>query len=147
MMNSFNIGFSARWYLGPHRPPKLNLYLSILLLSGHGAFTFFLGNNLECKGYYVFIFCPTVVSCSQLAAPANGNIQVSATTYGGVATYSCRDGFQLSGSRTRTCQADGNWSGAQPSCIGRCCHFWEMATSWHGNAFRVTDPLRGESSD
>ena len=37
-------------------------------------------------------------------------------TLGSVATYSCNDSFMLTGTSTRTCQADGTWSGDNPTC-------------------------------
>ena len=38
------------------------------------------------------------------------------TTFGSVATYMCNDSFMLTGTDTRTCQADGTWSGDNPTC-------------------------------
>ena len=32
-------------------------------------------------------------------------------------TYSCSNSMYLVGSRVRTCQADGQWSGTEPSCF------------------------------
>ncbi|XP_033637046.1 sushi, von Willebrand factor type A, EGF and pentraxin domain-containing protein 1-like isoform X1 [Asterias rubens] len=40
---------------------------------------------------------------------------------GGVIRYDCVDGYQLVGSATRTCQLNGTWSGASPSCIPFSC--------------------------
>ena len=41
------------------------------------------------------------------------------TTFEQTATYSCNSGYNLVGSMTRTCQANGVWSGSQPTC-GKC---------------------------
>ena len=38
--------------------------------------------------------------------------------YNSVVSYACNSGFRLVGSATRTCQADGTWSGEHPRCIG-----------------------------
>ena len=35
-------------------------------------------------------------------------------------TFSCDTGYSLVGSPTRTCQADGSWSGESPFCEGWC---------------------------
>jgi len=32
-------------------------------------------------------------------------------------SFTCNDGFELSGDQTRTCQSDGTWSGSQPFCF------------------------------
>ena len=60
-----------------------------------------------------------VVDCGQLQNPENGFVQVSSTTEGSTATYTCNQGFQLVGNRQRTCQNNGQWSGQQPSCQRR----------------------------
>ena len=39
------------------------------------------------------------------------------TTFESMAQYGCDEGFTLSGSQSRTCQADGTWSGADPVCV------------------------------
>ncbi|XP_035660141.1 CUB and sushi domain-containing protein 1-like [Branchiostoma floridae] len=53
--------------------------------------------------------------CSDLSAPLNGNV-TGETFYGDTVVYSCRQGFDVSGSATRTCQADQRWSGTEPTC-------------------------------
>jgi len=35
---------------------------------------------------------------------------------GETCTFTCDDGFTLTGSSTRTCQDDGTWSGTEPMC-------------------------------
>ena len=35
------------------------------------------------------------------------------------ATYNCNSGFFLVGVETRTCEADGLWTGVPPQCIGK----------------------------
>lgn len=58
-----------------------------------------------------------VVRCSSLKSPLNGRVKLSREpVYGTVAIYTCRAGFGLMGDSTRTCQADGSWSGSTPSC-------------------------------
>ena len=35
------------------------------------------------------------------------------------ATYNCNNGYNLTGDMTRTCQANGTWSGTAPTCESR----------------------------
>lgn len=56
--------------------------------------------------------------CGPLSSPENGSVSAAGTTVGSTATYSCDEGFTLgAGDATRTCQADGSWSGAPPTCF------------------------------
>ncbi|XP_032828413.2 sushi, von Willebrand factor type A, EGF and pentraxin domain-containing protein 1-like isoform X3 [Petromyzon marinus] len=45
----------------------------------------------------------------------------SRAEYDGVISHSCEAKLQLVGSATRTCQADGKWSGEEPWCKERIC--------------------------
>jgi formylglycine-generating enzyme required for sulfatase activity len=57
------------------------------------------------------------VDCGTLSNPGNGTVATpDGTTLGATATYSCSSGFTLVGSRTRTCQGTGAWSGTAPTC-------------------------------
>ena len=59
----------------------------------------------------------TVEDCGPLTNPANGQVShTSGTTFGQTATYSCDAGYNLMGGSTRMCQADGMWSGSEPTC-------------------------------
>ena len=63
----------------------------------------------------------TLVDCGALDDPASGSVSAPTTTFGQQANYSCHTGYGLSGSATRTCQADGNWSDSAPTCVlGDC---------------------------
>ena len=60
-----------------------------------------------------------VVNCGDPGTPANG------VTYGDVFTYKstilleCDPQYKLVGDLTRTCQANGSWTGSQPTCQGK----------------------------
>lgn len=62
-------------------------------------------------------FCQGV-SCSVLNAPQNGRVTLSGTQVQDTATYECLPGFLLQGSRVRECQANGQWSLQEPTCVG-----------------------------
>jgi len=57
-----------------------------------------------------------IVSCSALLPTSPLSVTETALTFGGVALYTCSTGHEIIGADTRTCQADGNWSGLEPSC-------------------------------
>jgi sushi, von Willebrand factor type A, EGF and pentraxin domain-containing protein 1 len=63
----------------------------------------------------------TITNCGPLTAPSNGTVTALVTTYGATATYACGTGYAANGPLTRTCQADGTWSGAAPACAIRNC--------------------------
>uniref|UniRef100_A0A6Q2XNP3 Sushi domain containing 2 n=1 Tax=Esox lucius TaxID=8010 RepID=A0A6Q2XNP3_ESOLU len=52
-----------------------------------------------------------VVSCGWLAPPTNGKKEGTRYTLGAVLVLSCDSGYLLSGSKKRTCQETGQWSG------------------------------------
>ena len=58
----------------------------------------------------------TVADCGSLTNPANGQVSTTGTTEGQTATYGCDTGYNLVGDNTRTCQANGDWSGSEPTC-------------------------------
>ncbi|RLB47662.1 MAG: hypothetical protein DRJ42_24965 [Deltaproteobacteria bacterium] len=62
-----------------------------------------------------------VVDCGGLSAPADGGVSVPSTVYEATAGYTCDTGFMLIGDSSRTCQADGSWSGAAPTCSAGDC--------------------------
>ena len=59
--------------------------------------------------------CETV-DCNRPTESAHGHLGLSTTTFGSVATYSCDNGYCLSGQSMTICQADGTWSGSTPTC-------------------------------
>ena len=54
--------------------------------------------------------------CGSLANPPNGEVKMSGTTFNSTITFSCNDGYHLVGETTRTCQANGSWSGNESTC-------------------------------
>ena len=67
--------------------------------------------------YYFFLWL--VVKCIISGELQDGTKTTTASNnYNSVVSYACNSGFRLVGSATRTCQADGTWSGEHPRCIG-----------------------------
>ena len=68
----------------------------------------------------IIIFPSTAVDCGQPSSPRpNGDVSVSMTTLGNMATYTCDSGYELvPDNSARTCQADATWSGMDPLCQG-----------------------------
>ena len=59
------------------------------------------------------------MSCGPLNAPANGHVNTTGgTSFEDVAVYSCNEGYKLNGPAERTCQANGQWDGIEPTCDG-----------------------------
>eukprot|EP00795_Rhopilema_esculentum_P001778 gene1778-16265_t len=56
------------------------------------------------------------VGCGDPGTPANGARSTSNTKVGAVMSFSCNSGFNLLGSKTIICDADGKWSGPIPTC-------------------------------
>ncbi len=59
--------------------------------------------------------------CGALATPTHGSVKAAATTFGATATYACATGYELSAPSSRSCQADGTWSGSVPTCVRPSC--------------------------
>lgn len=58
-----------------------------------------------------------VQTCGWLAPPHNGKKKGTLYLEGANITFSCNDGYNLYGSKQRTCQQDGTWSGRDTSCV------------------------------
>lgn len=58
----------------------------------------------------------SVSGCGDLGDPINGQVFLTGTTPGALATYICNNGFRLEGSRNRVCQVNGEWSSEEPTC-------------------------------
>ena len=65
----------------------------------------------------VCFFLSPVVDCGVPPSVDGGDFNVTETTFESIARYGCNEGFTLSGSQSRTCQADGTWSGTDPVCV------------------------------
>ena len=62
----------------------------------------------------------TAEPCPCPSPPSNGSILCNESDLAGAGsrvTYSCHSGYYLVGSGSRICQASGNWSGTDPTCV------------------------------
>ncbi len=63
------------------------------------------------------------VDCGSLTI-TNGTVDTSSgTTFMNTANYTCDPGYMLVGNMMRTCQSDGAWSPAAPTCRGEFISF------------------------
>ena len=65
--------------------------------------------------FFILLVCPT------LPSPSNGMVSCSLGVDGvanseDTCSFTCNNGYELSGSDTRTCQTDGSWSGSDALC-------------------------------
>ncbi|XP_035679036.1 IgGFc-binding protein-like [Branchiostoma floridae] len=76
------------------------------------------GYTCTCVPGYEGVHCERDVQCPLLAAPSNGvrTPATGATSYQSIITFTCDRGYVLNGAATTTCQADGTWSNAVPTC-------------------------------
>ncbi len=56
--------------------------------------------------------------CPQLFAPANGSLYPCSNLSGQTCIFSCDNGYNLIGSRTRRCNSNGTWTGTPTQCNG-----------------------------
>ena len=57
-----------------------------------------------------------IVPCTPLNAPNRGEMSCTGNVYEDICVFTCDDGYELTGSDTRTCQSDGSWSGSEAVC-------------------------------
>ena len=102
---------------------KHTVYFCINLCYGLVIFTFCIFKRHST--YYGSLtrpgFCPLfpAVDCGHLAAPMNGSLSGDSTVFPNSVLFNCDPGFILNGSSSRTCQANGTWSGLSTVCLGR----------------------------
>ena len=67
-----------------------------------------------------------ISDCGSLTTSENGMMTSTGTTYNSSAVFVCNDGYDMNGTNTTSCQADGNWTTSEPTCViqGNCSHCW-----------------------
>ena len=75
----------------------------------------------------VYHFFNAVIDCGGLTAPDDGQISFTSgvamtieTGLDAVASYTCSVGYNLVGDAMRTCQANEEWDGTEPTCMCEC---------------------------
>jgi len=63
----------------------------------------------------------SLVTCPALSTTFPLSVNAPNITYNSIATYYCATSHYLLGSNSSTCQADGTWSGPEPSCSVVTC--------------------------
>ena len=58
-----------------------------------------------------------IIECGIISPPKYGEVHLTGTTVGSIATYSCFYGYELIGLPTQKCQDNGYWSGIPPQCV------------------------------
>ena len=63
------------------------------------------------------VHCNTLVDCGGLSGPLNGQVRLTGTLLGSMASFTCNSGHVLIGNHTRECLYDGTWSDEVPHCV------------------------------
>ncbi|CAH1247746.1 SELP [Branchiostoma lanceolatum] len=82
-------------------------------------------NRLTCQANTAWSANPPTCNprpCQTLTAPANGALSPPGPhAYPAVVTFTCNAGYVRNGAGTTTCQTDGSWNNAVPTCTRRQC--------------------------
>ncbi|XP_015752647.1 PREDICTED: sushi, von Willebrand factor type A, EGF and pentraxin domain-containing protein 1-like, partial [Acropora digitifera] len=122
-----NSGHVSISYPGVRPPVNLSIGLHNVMYSAMDSS----GNRVNCS----FIVQVTTKSCPVLQPPTNGAIASFScgSSFGSQASFSCNKGYQITGSRIRSCRSDGAWSGNTTLCnIVKCP---AITTPTHGQIF------------
>jgi formylglycine-generating enzyme required for sulfatase activity len=85
--------------------------------NGNPAAPLTLSSSCTSNGTWSAVSDCQAVECGSLSPPANGSVTTPmGTRFNAMASYSCDSGYSLTGSSSRTCQADGSWTGSAPTC-------------------------------
>ena len=70
--------------------------------------------------FYIYVIG---IDCGPLPDIDNGRVSISPDTrFLSIATYTCNLGFVIDSVQKRRCEANGDYSGSEPSCVGKSPH-------------------------
>ncbi|XP_064476715.1 sushi, von Willebrand factor type A, EGF and pentraxin domain-containing protein 1-like [Ornithodoros turicata] len=105
-------------------PYRVGKYGDVIRCDCHLGYNATGNRTLSCTRHGTWVpqdLVCTPIRCPPLETPAHGSVTVTLQTYTGVAAYSCDPGYEIEGTRWRTCRYDGLWSEAPPSCVREKC--------------------------
>ena len=76
---------------------------------------------MACVMLFLATIAPVLTAgqCPHTLYISNGTVNLSRTSIGDKATFTCDNGFELVGAGTLTCIIDGVWNNSLPFCRGR----------------------------
>ncbi|XP_019622018.1 PREDICTED: CUB and sushi domain-containing protein 3-like [Branchiostoma belcheri] len=93
--------------------------MMLLKFTSEGYLSINPGVPLTGQGFQFSYISNTAGQCWDPGVPANGNRDNNSNfTSGQTVRYTCITGYQLSGNANITCQSNGTWSDATPTCEG-----------------------------
>ena len=114
--------------------PFNKLYKSNLLIEGSkkNPDYFLIQIFRELRFYKISLYCLKIfgklvlysyvsaLPCVEITSPLNGKVTCSGHVTNGVCKFDCDEGYNLIGSRERTCTHTSTWSGEKTICKGKC---------------------------
>ena len=92
-------------------------YIHILASESQVSYTLDFHNHCVTRQTKILPLDPfVVVNCGDPGTPTDGTRAVSTFTFPNTVTYTCNEGFNLIGNRSRRCLSAGQWSGGLPTC-------------------------------
>ena len=111
LFSGYSIQYWGIWYLGLEW-----VITKVVNIMSSWAWSSIQATSVIINPVSIQLTFPAAVDCGTLTDPLNGQVTLTATTFMSTATYSCNSGYTLSGSTTRTCEANGTWSDTAPTC-------------------------------
>ncbi|XP_033096152.1 mannan-binding lectin serine protease 1-like [Anneissia japonica] len=83
---------------------------------GHVAKISFHSDGLRGGRGFEVVYTTTAKPCVEISAPLYGSMIGDEFTFKATVIFECQDGYILKGSESRSCKADGSWTGVTTSC-------------------------------
>lgn len=92
--------------------------------------------NDRCSSNFDFFF--SVIRCGFVGTITNGKVFLNNSSFGGVASFECDEGFNLIGVSLRTCGLDGKWTDSSPECSSKL-YCTKLEAPLHGSLIYATE--------